>query len=68
MKIGDRVKRSDAENHVSIPSYRDMRGEVEGFTNVRGVDYIVVMWDYDLECAEPTPTLQRPEWITLADD
>ena len=43
LKVGDRVKHSDADDPSSIPAYRDMRGTVTGFD----WSYILVNWDCD---------------------
>jgi len=43
--IGDRVKKSDADNPNSIPAYRDLRGTVVEV----GTFGIKVKWDCDRE-------------------
>jgi len=67
-EVGDRVMRSDVTED-SIPSYRNMRGAVEGFDWT----YVLVQWDDDKpKCCEDIshcgPTRHQPEAIKLADE
>lgn len=65
--IGDKVKRSDADNS-SVPAYKNMRGTVvDNSSVVPGLAglFISVQWDID---PKNKPTPQKPEWLKLADD
>lgn len=62
-KEGDRVRRSDADSSP-IPSYRDMRGTVEGLDGT----WVKVLWDCDLHCSKSIRTSRhRPEDLALED-
>lgn len=60
-KVGDRVKRSDA-NEDSIPAYRNMRGTVLGLVGSR----VRVRWDCD--GMDTYSTLTPPELIASEED
>jgi hypothetical protein len=63
MKVGDRVKRSDATED-SIPAYRDMRGTVTGFSH----QLVLVVWDCDKQVGISRPSAEPLAWLVLAED